>query len=82
MSKVLLLCYTCVVGVLVYQIYSLYQTRGHAASSLAVVELLKQMVVIMTDGSSKAIYYAQNLEEFRRDAGHYYGKNLNSRLTI
>lgn len=52
---------------LIYQVYGIFQDRGHAASSLAIVELGKQMVVLGVDGSTRAVWYLQNVEELQKD---------------
>lgn len=49
------------------QTYKLLQTRGQAASGVALVELGKQVVVQGHDGVDKMVYYAKNIHELKED---------------
>jgi len=68
-SKMLVLFYTAVLGVMIWQVYKLLQTRGQAAVGIAVIELAKQCVVLAHGCSDKVVYYVKNtdIEKGKKD---------------
>ncbi|CAD7930941.1 unnamed protein product [Amoebophrya sp. A25] len=72
MSKMLVMFYTAVIGVVVWQAYKLMQTRGQAAVGIALIELGKQCVVISHNCSDKVVFYAKNVDTLKKDASKAY----------
>ena len=74
MSKIFVLFYTSVIGILGYNFYFLVKERGKTAAGLAGIELGKQMMVVAQTRVDDVAYYAAHQQEFKDDVKKYYQK--------
>jgi len=71
-SKMLVLFYIGVLGLIGYQFWQLVKTRGQAAGGVAAIELFKQCTVTAHEGVDKVIFYGKNIHILKKDCNNLY----------
>merc|ERR1712216_497022 len=67
MSRVFVMFYTSVLGIIGYHVYFLTKERGKTAAGLAGIEMGKQMIVVTEQQVQKLTYYVKHQDEAKRD---------------
>lgn len=78
MSRVFVMFYTSVLGIIGYHVYFLTKERGKTAAGLAGIEMGKQMIVVTEQQVQNVMYYAKHQDVAKRD----FSKALNTAKEI